>query len=365
MNIHKSDIEWCSHTWNPVTGCKHGCEYCYARRIVSRFGPHPCERPIIEPLEVLPKGTGSYYVERPTKLCDENGEPVRSTPYPKGFAPTYHAYTMDYPEKRKTPARIFVSSMGDLFGKWVPDIWIEDVFAACKRAPQHTYLFLTKNPQRYCDLANAGKLPTEPNFWYGTTVTHKGAPFFGEAIRYNTFLSIEPLMEDLEAGVGSFGGVRWVIVGAMTGTGSKAHQPKREWVENIVETARLTGAAVFMKDSMAPIWGPDLIREYPEGMVQVDGDASVEGNAWVGGNALVKGTRDIYWISCIGSRDGTTTFFRNANNDISVSCGCFYGTIDEFAAAVTKTHGDNEHAQAYRHAIEIAKLRIKLTDAES
>ena len=115
--VHCSRIEWTDFTWNPVTGCKHGCEYCYARRIVSRFGPHPCERPIIEPLEVLPKGTGCYYVERPTKLCDENGEPVRSTPYPKGFAPTYHAYTMDYPEKRKTPARIFVSSMGDLFGE--------------------------------------------------------------------------------------------------------------------------------------------------------------------------------------------------------------------------------------------------------
>ena len=102
-----------------------------------------------------------------------------------------------------------------------------------------------------------------------------------------------------------------------------------------------------------------------------DGDAWVYGNARVGGdarvkgNALVKGTRDIYWISCIGSRAGTTTFFRNADNGISVSCGCFYGTIDEFAAAVTKTHGDNEHAQAYRHAIEIAKLRIKLEDAES
>ena len=102
-----------------------------------------------------------------------------------------------------------------------------------------------------------------------------------------------------------------------------------------------------------------------------DRDTWVYGNAWVygearvGGNALVKGPRDIYWISCIGSRDGTTTFFRNANNSISVSCGCFYGTIDEFAAAVTKTHGDNEHAQAYRHAIEIAKLRIKLEDTES
>jgi protein gp37 len=23
MNVHKSKIEWCSHTWNPVTGCRH------------------------------------------------------------------------------------------------------------------------------------------------------------------------------------------------------------------------------------------------------------------------------------------------------------------------------------------------------
>ena len=101
------------------------------------------------------------------------------------------------------------------------------------------------------------------------------------------------------------------------------------------------------------------------GEARVSGNALVSGDARVCGKALVKGTRDIYWISCIGSRDGTTTFFRNADNGISVSCGCFYGTIDEFAAAVTKTHGDNEHAQAYRHAIEIAKLRIKLEDAES
>ena len=95
MNIHKTDIEWCSHTWNPVTGSKHGCEYCYARRMASRFGPHPCERPIIEPLEVLPKGTGCYYVEQPTKLCDETGEPARSTAYPTGFAPAYHANPID------------------------------------------------------------------------------------------------------------------------------------------------------------------------------------------------------------------------------------------------------------------------------
>ena len=36
--MQKSNIEWCDSTWNPVTGCKHGCEYCYARRIAARFG---------------------------------------------------------------------------------------------------------------------------------------------------------------------------------------------------------------------------------------------------------------------------------------------------------------------------------------
>ena len=273
MNIHKTKIEWCSHTWNPVTGCKHGCEYCYARRMVSRFGPHPCERPIIEPLEVLPKGTGCYYVEQPTKLCDETGEPARSTAYPKGFAPTYHAYTMDYPEKRKTPARIFVSSMGDLFGEWVPDIWIEDLFAACKRAPQHTYLFLTKNPQRYCDLASAGKLPTEPNFWYGTTITGPDMPFFFWD-KANTFVSVEPLLEpfDTEAtgGENPFERVGWVIIGAMTGPGSRKQQPKREWVEAIVKKAREAGTAVFMKDSLKPTWGDDILREHPPGMIGGD-----------------------------------------------------------------------------------------------
>lgn len=267
MNLHKSKIEWCTHTWNPVTGCLHGCPYCYARRFIDRFKPQPCERPEPEPMEYLPKGSGIYVSNSPCNAVDDVQNYARTTPYPKGFSPTFHTYTLDYPAKRAIPSRVFVSSMGDLFGEWVPDIWIQDVFDACDKAPQHTYLFLTKNPQRYCDLANAGKLPKRDNFWYGTSVTGKGAPLFATSVDFNTFLSIEPLMENLEAGLGSFGGVRWVIVGAMTGPGSKKHQPKREWVENIVEAAGLTHAAVFMKDSLAPIWGDDLIRDHPDGMV--------------------------------------------------------------------------------------------------
>ena len=46
MNIHKTKIEWCSHTWNPVTGCRHDCPYCYARRIATRFGPKIDEFPV-------------------------------------------------------------------------------------------------------------------------------------------------------------------------------------------------------------------------------------------------------------------------------------------------------------------------------
>lgn len=273
MSLHKSKIEWCTHTWNPVTGCLHGCAYCYARRFVDRFKPHPCERPHIwsSGTSVLECGGGPdkacFEVIEPVRLVDENGDYVRTTPYPKGFSPTLHRYAMDLPAKRLIPSRVFVSSMGDLFGEWVPDEWIRDVFDVCDKAPQHTYLFLTKNPQRYCALANAGKLPKRDNFWYGTSVTGRGAPLFATSVDFNTFLSIEPLMENLEAGLGSFGGVRWVIVGAMTGPGSKQHQPKREWVENIVEAAGLTHAAVFMKDSLAPIWGPDLVKDHPEGMV--------------------------------------------------------------------------------------------------
>lgn len=267
MNVHKTNIEWCSHTWNPITGCRHGCEYCYARRIVNRFEPKIDEWPD-EAITTVPSADGGpelYVAERPTRLKTKEGGYRRPTPYPKGFAPTLHAYTLTYPEQRKAPSNIFVGSMSDLFGAWVPDEWIERIFDACRRAPQHTYMFLTKNAQRYCDLANAGKLPRKPNFWYGTTVTGKGASIFAEGIRYNTFLSIEPLLEDIDPGLGSFGGVRWVIIGAMTGPGSAKRQPQREWVDKIVEAARITSAAVFMKDSLRPVYG-NLIRKYPSGM---------------------------------------------------------------------------------------------------
>ena len=226
MNLHKSKIDWCTHTWNPVTGCLHGCDYCYAKRFIARFEPHACEMVLPEPLEFLPKGSGCFIIDEPSKLYDENVNYLRSTPYPKGFAPTFHGYAMDYPTKRRIPSRVFVSSMGDLFGAWVPAAWIYEVFSECLKAPQHTYLFLTKNPQRYQELAAAGNLPQEDNFWYGSTVTGPDEPFWWSE-KHNTYVSIEPLLKPFEeVGADAVKKVRWVIIGAMTGPGSKFHQPR-------------------------------------------------------------------------------------------------------------------------------------------
>lgn len=33
----RTTIDWCDASWNPVTGCLHGCPYCYARRIPIQF----------------------------------------------------------------------------------------------------------------------------------------------------------------------------------------------------------------------------------------------------------------------------------------------------------------------------------------
>lgn len=279
MNLNETKIEWCTHTWNPITGCCHGCHYCYARRQVGRFAPHGPERPMADEsgetglLEDGSLPAGCYQTARPVNLMDETGAFVRNTPYPKGFAPTLHSYKLDEPIKHQTPARIFVCSMADLFGDWVSDEWIKAVFDACKQAPQHTYMFLTKNPSRYGRLAGAGELPNSKNFWYGVTATdHQTAEFSMRYLppvwRYNLFMSVEPMLGSINLPAAEQY-PKWIIIGAMTGPGCKKHQPERQWIETIVEEAHRVSVPIFMKDSLAPIWGAGLIREYPLEMPKV------------------------------------------------------------------------------------------------
>lgn len=257
--MNKTDIEWCDMTWNPVVGCKHGCEYCYARRYAKRFGGYDKGDGTITTDNPLPRAE----LHQPLTITRSSGKTVNS-PFPFGFEPTLLRYRLEEPQHIKKPQTIFVGSMADLFGSWVPTRWIVEVLDACAAAPRHRYMFLTKNPERYAQLDALALLPHKDNFWYGSTVTGKGGKRFGGSITLNTFLSIEPLHEYLDAGLGSFGGDRLIIIGAETGNRAGKIIPEKAWVDNIVEAADLTHTAVFMKNSLKPIVGwMNMRRELP------------------------------------------------------------------------------------------------------
>ncbi len=121
MNPNQNKIGWCDWTWNPVTGCRHGCKYCYARSFARRRGDD--------------------------------------------FSPTFHPERLGQVAKPRAGDRVFVGSMADLFGAWVPATWVEAVLAACAGRPDVHYQFLTKNPGRYAEFS----IPA--NCWTGATVT--------------------------------------------------------------------------------------------------------------------------------------------------------------------------------------------------
>lgn len=259
--MQRTKIEWCDSTWNPVTGCLHTCEYCYARRIAERWGAlFKGPQPEDEGLTFVPDEPERFY-ELDEPVRNEDG---KAEPYPANFYPTLHKYRLNQPQKWVNPQNIFVCSMADLFGDWVPDEWIAGVFAACRKAPQHRYLFLTKNPGRYMNLAEAGKLPENDNFWYGSTTTTPDDVFWWSDC-HNTFASIEPMLEEFDtAGDCPIKKVDWIVIGAMTGPRNKVHQPKKEWIDQIAEDAQALSVPVFMKDSLIPIVGEEnMSREFP------------------------------------------------------------------------------------------------------
>lgn len=244
----KTKIDWCDASWNPVTGCLHDCEYCYARRIAERFSTEQKYKRPYEPV-----------LHVPTRRVRTKPEP-----YPYGFKPTFHRYRLDEPQRWKKPRNIFVCSMADLFGDWVPDEWIAEVFKACEAAPQHRYLFLTKNPKRYRELQLKGKLPKQ--HWYGTSVTRKDEKdFFVPG--YNTFVSIEPILESFsdENHVAYRQMVQsWVILGAETGNRQNKIAPKKEWITELVDYYSKFGyTKFFMKESLRGLMDEDFRQEFP------------------------------------------------------------------------------------------------------
>jgi protein gp37 len=214
FNEVNEHIEWAGYSWNPVTGCEHDCSHCYARDIAVRHYPQ-------------------LFV--PTFLPDRLAAPRHMT----------------LPKKADGSLRwrnVFVCSMADLFGKWVPQEWIDAVFQAVVAAPAWNFLFLTKFPQRLAEQ------DWPANAWVGTTVDTQARVATAErAFRGvkagKRWLSCEPLLERLTfTDLSMFD---WVVIGAASqSTQTPEFQPPWEWVEHLLLQARAAGCQVYFKPNL-------------------------------------------------------------------------------------------------------------------
>lgn len=214
-------------TWNPYTGCIRRCKWCYARDMAERLN-----------------------------LYDE------------GFEPTFRPERLQAPFNTPIPAsrreeegihRVFVCSMGELFGLWVDpehrDKILDVVFRCAKentrarpKIPPWTFIFLTKYPY---ELMNR---QWPENVWVGASVTdqsqveHVERAFtqFSAPVK---FLSCEPMHTDLTfTRLNLFD---MVMIGARTRTSRlPAFQPEWPWVEHLLTQCREAGCAVYFKDNL-------------------------------------------------------------------------------------------------------------------
>lgn len=202
--MNKSKIEWCDYTWNPVHGCQNTCSYCYARVFANRI-----------------------YVEK--------------------FRPVIDHTRLPEPYYKKKPLKIFTVSMGELFGPWVPDSWIKDVIKITRMTPRHTFIFLTKYPERYKHF----DFPC--NAWLGTTVDTQKAAHRIEVMQELkqthhpevVFISFEPLLEQVI--FDSLKNIDWIIIGAQT---NPTILPDLKWTDYLILKSRQYETPVFLKNNL-------------------------------------------------------------------------------------------------------------------
>lgn len=223
FNSQKNDnIEWARWSWNPVTGCKHDCPYCYARDIANRFYEQKFEP--------------AFLPERLTAPQNTTVPPVAQTDI--GYK------------------NVFTCSMADLFGRWVPTEWIEAVLDQVRGNPQWNFLFLTKFPIRLSEF------DFPDNAWVGTTVdcqirVKNAEKAFSKVRAKVKWLSCEPLLEPLHFDDLSM--FQWIVIGGSSNSSQTPEwHPPRAWVERLEAMARECGVKVYEKTNLL-----ERIREYP------------------------------------------------------------------------------------------------------
>lgn len=207
MSSTHTGIEWTDKTWNPTTGCNKvspGCLHCYAEALTKRFPNN----------------------------------------FKNGFDLTLHPERLAEPLKWRTPSRVFVNSMSDLFHEDVPLDFIQKVFKVIHKTPWHIYQILTKRPERLLELAS--ELEFHENIWLGVSVENQNyvhrVNFLRQVPATVRFLSCEPLLGELNLELTD---IHWVIVGGESG---QKHRPlKTEWVKDIHDQCQASEVAFFFK----------------------------------------------------------------------------------------------------------------------
>lgn len=236
-------IEWTDETWNPMTGCTQisaGCDHCYALNLAHN----------------KPAVRDTYLKRLPVKDTEAN----RLDP----FAPRFWPERLTKPYSWRTPKRVFVNSMSDVFHAHFSLKQIQQVFEVMNDNPQHQFQVLTKRPERALRLAP--KLHFTRNIWMGTSIESMDVAKRADALRaidcHVRFISAEPLLGSLR--LLQLEGIHWVIGGGESGPG--ARECEVQWARDLREAATRQGVAFFWKQ-----WG---------GRTSKSGGRELDGAIW-------------------------------------------------------------------------------------
>lgn len=169
--------------------------------------------------------------------------------FESGFDLQLRPNMLDRPEQWRTPRRIFVNSMSDLFHMRVPDTYVDRVFERMERIDRHTYQLLTKRPERMMRYLRKRYAATgvPDQIWVGVSVENNDYAWRVDMLRRvaakTRFLSVEPLLGPVDAVC--LDGIAWVIVGGESGP--RHRNMHVAWVRDIRDRCVEAGIPFFFK----------------------------------------------------------------------------------------------------------------------
>jgi protein gp37 len=185
-----------------------------------------------------------------------------------------HDDRVELPLRWRKPARVFVNSMSDLFHEDVPDEFIWGVWGVMHKAAQHTFLVLTKRPDRMRDVLRVIPFAPAPNVHLGVSVEDQAAaderiPILLDTPAAVRWISAEPLLGPVDVsqflrcdGCGYTAedkahhgdhrlchdptpALDWIVVGGESGPDARLCDVR--WIRSLVAQGREAGVPVFVK----------------------------------------------------------------------------------------------------------------------